>query len=331
MNPSCDTHYNNNFESFKRSNKLNSVILKCGNLGSALIGQQLLDTVFPAITLKTSSFSKSCIKFNFTSNIISNALGGTLTFQLYKLCDNQINATTVGPQWIFTANPLINTITTFSFNVYDNDICSSEKCNYYVMMSLSGVFNEGVITNATLSALVVDNSSNKLIKEPIFDDKIVPFFTPNLEQHPTVLKCGTPQSTSFPAGLLENITTTATVASVTLNTSCFCKPSILLEYANNIIIPINTAIFSMSFQVFKHCSDQLKPIPVGTQLYFLHRPSTTNNFSFSICDQNPCSNECCTYTVQSTGIIFHAGGGGPVVVENSTLSAIIVDNINEKC
>lgn len=331
MKPFSDPHYNNDdFESFNKTKKLSSVILKCGNSGSARIGQQLLDTAFPAITLNTSDLSKSCIKFNFTSNILSFQFNGTLTFQLYKLCDNQIRATTVGPQWTFTRNIFfpITTITTFSFSVYDNDICSSEKCHYYVMMSPTLLSGDVNITNAVLSAIAVDNFSDKLINESIINDNDHPCYRPNLEQHPTILKCGTPQSTLFPGRILENITTTETVASVTVNTSCFCKPCILLEYVSNIIIPINTSIFSMSFQVFKYCSNQFKPIPVGPQLNF-QGPRGTHNFSFSICDRNPCVNECCTYTVQVTGIIF--GSGGPVIVENSTLSAIVVDNINEKC
>jgi hypothetical protein len=307
---------------FSEHNELSSVILKCGNSGSAIIPQGTTNvTVFPIICLTTSRLGNSCIKLNFTSNIVAINLIGTLTFQLYKLCENQLQATTVGPQWTFSRTAGVTDISTFSFSLCDCDICSSKECKYAVVMFPSSENTGNVlITNATLSAIAVDNSKVKLMNELV------------------ILECGSPNSTLLPGESINAITTTATVASVNLNASCLCNPCIRFEFASNIIIPTTTANATLTFQVFKYCSNQVQPIPVGTQWTFLTSVAptgtTSDMFTFFVCDCNTCSDECCTYTVQVTATVLATGGDGAtttITINNATLSALAVDNTNKNC
>jgi len=332
MNSFSTQNYKDDSESFSESNKLSTLFLKCGNSGSAIINFFSLPTAFPSITLNTSHLSNSCVKFNFTSNVYSiNAFIGTLKFQLFKQCNNQIGAISVGPQWTFSREGLFDDISTFSFPICDCDICSSTECIYYVVVSPSSIGSGTVvITNATLSAIAVDNSS---FKQFIINDKDKHCFKPPLELNPVILKCRAPKSTLFPSRTNENLTTTSTVASVAVNTSHFYNPCIMLEFASTIIQPTNAFITNMVFQVFKKCFNNSQQISVGPQWsYFVNRtPPHSSNFSFFVCDCNTTINECCTYTVQATVNTVSLVGSGFATVNNATLSALVVDNANENC
>lgn len=327
--------YKNDFKSSSEPNKLSSVLLKCGNSGSAILPEgSSLVTIFPIITLNTSRLSNPCIKFRFTSNIIAINLVGTFTFQLFKLCDGQLQATTVGPQWIFSRVEADNAdISTFSFSVCDCDVCPSKKCKYAVVMIPSGG-NTGsvVVTNGTLSALVVGKPCVNSMEESIFNDKHVPCSKVHLEPSHVISKCGNIQSTVL-GGSSNNIAT-ATVASVSVNTSCLRNPCKILEFTGNIIVPTITANVTLNFQIYKNCTNEFQRIPVGSPWTFLTPVTTSDMFTFFVCDCNTCSDECCNYIVEvnATGLANNETGVTTTVTINAaTLSAFAVDYANENC
>ncbi|WP_373844379.1 DUF4489 domain-containing protein [Clostridium sp.] len=150
---------------------------------------------------------------------------------------------------------------------------------------------------------------------------------PNL----VILKCGEAGQVILPDTTPGG--TTATVATVTINTSKFCNPCTKLEFTSNIIVtptsPTAPFVGILNFQVFKFC-DNRQPIPIGGQFSFAltqtqvtAAPSATI-FTFFVCDCNQCLNRCCTYavTVTAAGTIItgHAG------VFAARLTAITVDN-----
>jgi len=339
MNSFSTKNYKDNLEHFCEPDKLSSLLLKCGNSGSAILPEgSSLVTVFPLININTSQFSNSCIKLNFTSNVIAINLVGSFIFQLFKLCDNQLQSTTVGPQWIFSRSAPDDTdISSFSFSVCDRDcnFCLSKECKYAVVMLPSdGNAGSVVVTNATLSAIALNNSSAKLMKESTVNNKNNPCIKPYLGLRPAILKCGASQLTLFRGESINAITTTSTVASVKANTSCLCNPCIRFEFASNIIVPTGTEIANITFQIFKNCTNQSQPIPVGPQWTFRTPVATSDTFSFFVCDCNTCSNECCTYTVQATARVLAIGDAGAtttVTIKNATLSVLAVDNSNENC
>lgn len=302
---------------FSENNKLGSPILKCGNSGSAIIPEGSSSvTIFPIICINTSDLGNSCIQLNFTSNIVANNFVGSLNFQLYKLCSGQFQSTTVGPQWTFSRTAGLTDISTFEFSICDCDICPNKECKYAVVMIPSGG-NAGnvVITNGTLSAVAVNNST------------ICP-----MDRSPVILKCGAPNSAFFPGAPVNAITTTTTISPVKLDTSCLCNPCIRFEFASNIVVPATTANANLTFQIFKICTGEFQPIPVGPQWTFLTSVTTSDKFTFFVCDCNTCSDECCTYTVQVTATILDIeGDGGGVTINSATLSALAVENANKNC
>jgi hypothetical protein len=152
-----------------------------------------------------------------------------------------------------------------------------------------------------------------------------------------MLKCGNPGSASI-AVPTTGTAVGSTVASLAVNTSHFCNPCLKLEFASNISTATTAAILTatLTFQVFKQCANQFQPIAIGPQWTYSRTAattallSTTDTFTFFICDCDSCFNDCCTYTVVATPTVAVAGGG-TINVANATLSAIIVDNTSQCC
>ncbi|WP_411680363.1 DUF4489 domain-containing protein [Clostridium thailandense] len=139
------------------------------------------------------------------------------------------------------------------------------------------------------------------------------------EKHcPTIIKCGCPSSSSIPAATVAG--TTFTVSSLSLDTSKLCDPTVKLEFASNLVVPV-AFTGSVDFQVFKICRGQLTPIPVGPAWTFsLVALLASQTFSFFVCDCNSCFDDCCTYTVVAT--VTSAVTVGTLSINNATLGAI---------
>lgn len=143
----------------------NRTLLKCGCPGAVTLPlATIAGTNFTVATVNvdTRGFRKPCIKFEFASNIVTTAAILTLNLQLFKQCKNQLVPIPVGPVWTFSRLVAITDSNTFTFFVCDCDICDEECCTYSVVATVAGVATVGVtaINNATLSAIVVDNTCN---------------------------------------------------------------------------------------------------------------------------------------------------------------------------
>ena len=138
------------------------------------------------------------------------------------------------------------------------------------------------------------------------------------EKCPTIIKCGCPSSNTIPAG--TTATTTFTLASLTLDTSCICDPSIKLEFASNPIL--TDFVGTVNIQVFKQCRHQFTPVPVGPvwTLSIATAVTDARTFSFFICDSDSCDHDCCTYTVVAT--VVGTDTVGTLAINNATLGAI---------
>ena len=112
------------------------------------------------LNIDTSKFHKPCIKFEFTSNILTAAGSLTFNFQINKQCKYQPTAFPIGPVWTFSRlASSVGENDTFNFSVCDCDICDDDCCNFIVVVTIESLETQGGITvnNATLSAIVVDN------------------------------------------------------------------------------------------------------------------------------------------------------------------------------
>lgn len=152
-------------EKKKKGLKPNRTNLKCGTPGGVTLPlATLAGTTFNVATVNvdTKNFEHPCIKFEFASNVITTAAILTLNFQIFKLCQNQLVPTPVGPVWTFSRLVAVTESDAFTFFVCDCDICGEECCNYSVVATVAGVATVGVttISNATISAIIVDNACN---------------------------------------------------------------------------------------------------------------------------------------------------------------------------
>lgn len=143
----------------------NRTSLKCGSPGAVTLPLATVagtNFTVATVTVDTKGFRKPCIKFEFASNIVTTAAVLTLNLQIFKQCKNQLVPIPVGSVWTFSRLVAVTSSDSFSFFVCDCDVCDAECCTYSVVATVAGVATVGVtsINNATLSALVVDNSCN---------------------------------------------------------------------------------------------------------------------------------------------------------------------------
>ncbi len=335
MNLLSKANFKDDYENSNKSSDSCGQILKCGEVGQALLFQgQSIETSVPAatITIDTSKFCDLCIRFEFTSNIIGTLFQGTLNFQLYRSCNNQLPIA-IGPRFSFTQPTVALFANMFTFFVCDCDPCPNECCTYSIVVSPGGstpiIGNVGIFA-ARLATIIVDNSKQ--------DDDCYPCNKLCHKENSPILKCGTPGGAiSITPKTLAG--TTFTVSTLTLNTSCLCDPCVKLEFASNLAYSSPRTIDStvVNFQLFKLCDNQRNPIPVGPQLFFsvpfttigpIGTPgfSGTSTFSFFICDCDICHHECCTYSLVATTATSDAS----VTITNARLSAIAADN-NYRC
>ena len=153
---------------FKKEEEGTKVVLKCGNPGSVILPVLLIPLVTPLtftvsqVTVNTEDFCDPCIKFEVASNVnvtVGVGLPIALNFQIFRNCKNQFIPIPVGP--IFTFSRVVSVLesTAFSFFVCDCNVCPDDCCTYTLVMTVPtlGVGIGASVTNATISALVVEN------------------------------------------------------------------------------------------------------------------------------------------------------------------------------
>lgn len=147
------------------------------------------------------------------------------------------------------------------------------------------------------------------------------------ESCPTMVKCGYPNSVTIPLATI--VGATFNLASLTLNTSCYCDPHIKLDFISNFVVPV-TFTGTLNIQVFKQCRGDVAPRPIGpVWTYNALALLEASTFSFFVCDFDNCDNGCCTYTVVATNEAITVG---TLNMNNCTLSATVTcRNSCHKC
>ncbi|WP_312653888.1 DUF4489 domain-containing protein [Aminipila sp.] len=121
------------------------------------------------------------------------------------------------------------------------------------------------------------------------------------------------------------------IASVTIDTACFCKPKLLINFVG--ILTTTTKSFLVltnTFTLFKTCKDSKILQPVATYNFNVINTvasfpnSQTIKFDYSPCD-DPCE-DCCSYILEFTRVssIF-AGSSGSITI-NGAFSVLGVDS-----
>lgn len=95
--------------------------------------------VGPTYNVSYAIIPKPIPIIEFTSNIVLTAFTGTLTFQIFKFCSNQLQPIPVGPQWNLSRAITTTEATTFSFFVCDCDTCFHKSCTYSAVVNFVGI------------------------------------------------------------------------------------------------------------------------------------------------------------------------------------------------
>jgi len=264
----------------------------------------------------------STIRFNFSSNLVTEASIATVNFQIFKQCPDQLAPIPVGSVLTYTRLFLGGDATTFSFKACDKNY--DECCIYYVAVTVVGTATTGLISinNANLSALAsIDGCSSD--NQYCDNDECQSNYCCNCIRPTNIVlsKCSSPSTVSV-AG--ETSTgDTFTLASLQLNGKKFNQPCIELEFSTNTIFP--TSILIAFIQVYKQCSCQLVPIPIGPTWLLDHSlpESNYNTYNFHVHDCIEKTEGCCTYYVLLT--VQLATEGPATTFNNSILRATITD------
>lgn len=167
MNSMSRPHCNDDKAVCCRTEKETEVLLKCGTSNSVVV--PVVPPAIPAISrlatlsLNSAKFNNKCIKFEFSTNIISTLSEGTelltIRFQLFKICRDEITPVAIGGPWVFTRPVTISDIITFA--ICDCD-CNCDTCCSYYVEAESSIITEGgsaniIFSNSTFSALLVEN------------------------------------------------------------------------------------------------------------------------------------------------------------------------------
>ena len=142
-----------------------------------------------------------------------------------------------------------------------------------------------------------------------------------------ILKC----KTGFPITILETTPTGSTfsLTPINLNLCRFSNQRIKFEFAANIVTAATTV--TLNFQIVKLCNNQFVPTAVGP-IWTFDRVASTGSESFAFivcdCDCDSCPADCCTYSVIVTAVSTEVG---TTIINNPTLSALVVENKTQCC
>lgn len=147
----------------KKKEKFCPTIIKCSSPGSVTLPPATVaGTTFTltSLTLNTRELEDPCIKLEFASNLVATvAFTGTVNFQIFRQCNNQITPVPIGPIYTFSLVALLSS-QTFSFFVCDCNSCFNECCTYTVVATVTSAVTVGTlaINNATLGAIATCGS-----------------------------------------------------------------------------------------------------------------------------------------------------------------------------
>jgi hypothetical protein len=148
-----------------RVKKTCDVALRCSTPGTVnipILADPGATYTATSLTVNTRNFDNPCIRLDFTSNInLPVGFLGTLTFQVYKQCRNNLAPVPIGPAFTFarTVALIVGESSSFSFFICDCDSCGDDCCTYSVVITnTTPILLGATVTNATLSSLAVDQN-----------------------------------------------------------------------------------------------------------------------------------------------------------------------------
>lgn len=112
----------------------NNINIEHGYTGSVLIPNGTeIGTSYIISSINVNNLNRRLLEF--ACNIINTNFIGTISFQIFKLFNNNSKSISIGPPWILSYPVSNNGADVFSLFVCDDDICSN-KCTYIAQATI---------------------------------------------------------------------------------------------------------------------------------------------------------------------------------------------------
>lgn len=290
--------------------------------------QLILNTPISLVctALDTTCLCKPMVKVEFNCIIINSVgdfLPESLVFRLKKSCDN-------GQEvecgiWAHSRNASAN-LDERSFRFVFCDCSPCPGCCTYSVELVDIILPQEQVTiginGPTLKVTAIETCDDRKIgcpsAAPLCAESGRTYAGRKMEVHSAAPVCADCEPKHpCPQGVIFNCCTGAGIQNtgacpptprsllcVTIDTTCLCRPRVVLDFSAIIAaaIPPNESLI-LTFQVKKSC-DNGQEIQCGSWSTLISRalgielgPTTSDSFSFTFCDCNPCS-ACCTYAVE---------------------------------
>lgn len=287
------------------------------------------------VSLNTTCLDKKEILIKFSNLIKTETLssGATvrLRYELFRLCGNE-NPIFLG-SWMYEEVGVATVVfesqeETFSF-IFCECTSFAECCEYFVKVIPVEIINaEATVSTGKIAALSqsVCNSSNDNCRIKDSKHKSITHCSAHPRPSEIILACGQGNgSVVFREATISQ--PPAEIAHVAVNTSCFSKSNVLIEFSCIINSAFRVQDVRLEFELFRACSDR-KPTSLG--IWGFERTNTNvpsaidNAFSFVFCENTPCLG-CCEYFVTVNGVELTVGAPGiylGVTVDNARIVAL---------
>ena len=314
--------------------KPKEILLECGQGTGSRRFTSSDDAPFQLahVTLDTTSINRSevLIKFSGLVNMEALASGATvrLQYELFRVCGNK-EPESLGT-WLFEevgASPIVfeTQKQSFSFIFCECTNCLG-CCEYFVtvkpleIVEATATVSDGRIVG--LSQSLGDSSQDELNGK---DEDII-----YRQKHPKpeeiLLVCGQGNgSIAFREATI--LQPPVKIAHVTVDTSCLCKPEVLIEFSSIINLDFSVVDVRLEFELFRVCGTG-EALSLG--IWTFERTNTTLRtavdkvFTFIFCENLLCTG-CCEYFVTVTGIELDVDDPGlflGATVNNARITAI---------
>ncbi|WP_432664744.1 DUF4489 domain-containing protein [Wukongibacter baidiensis] len=311
------------------------ILLECGEGTGSRTFTASNDAPFQLahVTVDTACLNKSEVLIKFSSLVSMEVLVNTgtvrLQYELFRACDGR-EPICLGT-WMYENVNVFDRVfenieESFSF-IFCECLNCQRCCDYFVTVTPIDIVNATATVNNGRIAALSQSLCNSLNKHEAGESKNRN--TKFKQNHPIpkkiLLECG-----KGSGGITFNDTTdpAATIAYVTIDTTCLSKSKILIDFSSMIYFSFGTDSLSLKFELLRVCNDG-QPASLGTWIYELSRGASgvqnidvNEAFSFIFCDSLTCSGSCKYIVMASVIDARQTDSNNLVLVYNGRISAL---------
>ncbi|WP_432664675.1 DUF4489 domain-containing protein [Wukongibacter baidiensis] len=321
--------------------KPNEILLECGEGTGSRTFTSSNEASFQLahVTIDTTGLKKPeiLIKFSSLVNMMALDSGATvrLQYELFRACGKD-ELKSLGT-WLFEevgSSPDVFERQTESFSfIYCECMGCPECCEYFVTVTPLEI----ALATATVSdgriASIIQPTCDASKDESNLKDGYKESRRKHLKAEEIFLECGQGNgSVAFREPTISQ--PPVKIAHVSIDTTCLCKPEVLIEFSSIISLDFSVLDVRLEFELFRVCDGG---VALSRGVWAFERTNTEFNtavdkaFSFVFCENVTCSG-CCEYFVTVTGIELDVDVPGfflGATVDNARITAIAQSSKDE--